>query len=274
MKHLLLSLLLFTLAGCQIDGLDPLNAKTVVPDVNARISRKLSVTGDGKTVYAEARYQYNTLGQLERINSYSWNSRNAKGPMILSYYETYEYNGAKLLSRKTSYYRSSNADDFRAMSMQNYSYPADGQIVDIGSGFNATTNTWYVASRTETFTENSRPMRVLRYVPNSSPAFVLQSTEAYTYKAGRLVTVEYKSPAITNYYTLVYTYKGRTAKIEAITTNTSQPSSRQELEYDRRGRLIRQQYVNYGIDRLYLSSSSSSLYIVNGNTLTVFEYDN
>ena len=267
MKHLLLSLLLFTLAGCQIDGLDPLNAKTVVPDVNARISRKLSVSVDGKTVYSEEKYEYNSEGKLARVDRFN---RNSNGQLTLSSYQTYGYNTDGTLLRRLDFYRSSNTSGFQALYVRDYRHPAVNQSVEIAFSVNYTSNVWTLMSRTETSTENGLPAKVSRYYPNSSQQLILQNTSTYTYKAGRLIAEEFRDAAGKPYNTQHYIYKGRTATVESVVPNSSQSYPVQVLNYDRRARLIRQQYAgrsDYGWSSSYRSSYSIP-------AITVFEYDN
>lgn len=64
MKNLFFLLLLLATVSCQINVMQPLDSgNTVVPDVHARIARKLLIGGpDGKTLYGEERYEYKPYG--------------------------------------------------------------------------------------------------------------------------------------------------------------------------------------------------------------------
>ncbi len=267
MKHVLFSLLLFALAGCQIDGLDPLNTRTVVPDVNARVARRLSASVDGKTIYNEDKYAYNSAGQLERVNGYY---RNGSGQMILSYYQTYEYNTDGKLSSQLYFNRSSNTSDFRTSTIRNFSYPADNRVVENAFWVENTTNKQMVSGRTETFKENGLPVKVVQYYPNSSQQLLLQNTISYTYKSGRLIKEEFRNATGTLYNTQEYTYKGRTATVMSFFPGAKEAYPVRALGYDRRGRLIRQQFVGRS-DYLWSSSSlTASSYSIPATT--IFEY--
>lgn len=269
MKTILFLMLLLAFASCQIDGLDPLNTRTVVPDVNARIARRLSVSVDGKTVYSEEKYVYNAAGQLERINGYY---RTSDGQPNLSYYQTYAYNADGTLAHRIDFTRSSNAGDFRISYVRNYSYPAVDRVVEDAFLIEYPTNKQMIAGRTETFRENGLPLKMVQYYPNSSQQLILQNTTTYTYKAERLVKEEFINAIGTLYSTQEYNYKGRRAQV--ISSSPSYPQSYpvRTLEYDRQGRLIRQQFANQGFylsSSSYLSLSSSSI-----PAITIFEYDN
>lgn len=273
MKPLLSALFVsLTLVGCQIEVFDPLNTNTVVPDVNARIARKLSVSSDGKTIYSAEKYEYNSAGQLERINGYY---RNATGQMNPSYYQTYEYNTEGKLARRLDFNRSSTTVDFRVSNIRNYSYPAINQIVEDAFWIDNTTNKQMVAGRTETFKENGLPLKIMRYYPNSSQQLLLQNTSTYTYKSGRLAKEEFMNPTGKLYNTQEYTYRGRAATVMSFYPGAKESYPTQTLDYDRQGRLIRQLYPNRSNFDYGLSSSSflaSSSYSI--PAITIFEYDN
>ena len=101
MKNVFFLLLLLTTASCEINVMQPLDSgNAVVPDVNVRIARKLSIGGpDGKTVYGEERYEYNTGRQLTRLNRFY---RNAGGQMELYGYDEHQYSDRQL-QELTSY---------------------------------------------------------------------------------------------------------------------------------------------------------------------------
>jgi hypothetical protein len=268
MKHVLFLLVSFVFVGCQIDGLDPLNTRTVVPDLNARVARKIFVGNDGKTVYNEASYQYNTSGQLERIDSYS---RSANGQPYVYFYELYEYDASGSLSRKTGYNRSTGMGDFKATGFTVYTYPAIDHTTET-SYYIVGTNSPNTSARTETFTKEGRVSRVERYAFDSKQQPILQNTAIYTYQEGRLVKEEFKDPTGKLYSTQEYSYKGRMATVVSFYPGAKGSYPAQTLEYDRRGRLIRQQYG--GIND-YLWSSSYRIGISSSlPAITIFVYDN
>lgn len=264
--------MLFALAGCQIEALDALNTNTVVPDVNARIARKLSVSMDGKTIYSEEKYVYNSAGKVERINGYY---RNATGQMNPSYYQTYEYNTEGKLVGRLDFNRSSTTSDFRVSTIRNYSYPATNQVVEDAFWVDNTTSKQMVASRKETFKENGLPLKVVQYYPNSNQQLLLQTTTNYTYKSGRLIKEAFTNATGKLLNTLEYTYRGRAATAMAFYPGAKESYPAQTLDYDRQGRLIRQLYPNRSNFDYGLSSSSyiaSSSYFI--PAITIFEYDN
>lgn len=266
MKYLSLFLSLIAVAGCQIDVLDPVRGKALVPDSQAKIARKLYLdTKDERTVRAEERYIYNANGQLERIERLGYDT---KGTGRMYSYDRYTYNSAGQPAQIANFSQTSSTTTlFQPTQRREFSYPATNQIVEqvLYNNLSVYGGSWSLVSRLVTQTENGRPLRKDRYGINAQQTLILQGTERYQYDTDRLLAVEYLDGTGKLFSTSRYAYKGRTATVETVYPTSTAGHVTQSLLYDTRGRLVQQRFINSGFD--YASSSLSV-----GYSVIAFEY--
>lgn len=269
MKFLLVTLLLVGLFSCQIDLMDnPESGRTIVPDTEAKIARKLYVDSqDERTVRSEERYFYTPTRQLDRIDRLSYNNA---GIARRYSYDQYSYNSAGQLIRVTVFVQNSSigTDTFQPSQYRNYEYPAPDRTLERSFYLNMSVNgkgETYEMSRVNLSFENGKLRQIGRYgVNNQQPVF--QSYETYQYDlSGRLITLDYRDPMGKLINTTRYTYKGRTALVERVMLASETTRPYQSMLYDSRGRLVRQLNLGY-----YYGSGYSSFYSADDMRLSSF----
>jgi hypothetical protein len=276
MKFLAFSFLLIALSGCQIDLMDnPESGRTIVPDTEAKIARKLYVDSqDERKVRTEERYIYTPTGQLDRIDRIGYDNT---GSSFRYGYEQYSYNSNGQLIRVSSFVQTSTTgkDNFQLSQYRAYEYPTANRTTERQFYLNMSVNSrgeTYEMSRSEKSSENGKLRQVARYgFNNNQPVF--QSYEMYQYDlSGRLIALEYRDAAGKLTSTTQYNYKGRTAIVEILNATAVRTFPSQRLLYDSRGRLIEQQNAGYygGWGGDYLLSSSISSFAA--PTIVKFEY--
>jgi hypothetical protein len=256
MKTLLSSLLLLlTLMSCQLNPLDLIPEKAVVPDVNARIAKERIISQyDGK-VTSENVYQYDNTNRLVRLDYFRLNGTNT--PFRYAY-ATCAYDANGRLLKRTSYGQNStgNTPGFVPFLELRYEYPAANRTIERTYLIDWQTGNDKLQSWTETTSENGRPVLVEEYNPiydnPAKPYFVQSST--YTYRGNRVMSRVIKGYQGQLLATHVWRYAGRKAEVEVTYGFDSRSFIFQSLEYDRRGRLIRQQYMPGAKPALYSST--------------------
>jgi hypothetical protein len=265
---LLVSCLLMTLVGCQIDPLDILPQKSVVPDLNARVAKERIVSRQTQKVTNEYVYQYDNANRLVRVERFAIND---KTPPTLYNYEVYDYTTRGQLFRRTSYQRNYSRGDYVPNVEYRYAYPEANRTLEQTYYYNLTTGVVSLQSWTETIREDGRVVRVDRYSPTYSnsvkPNFTGSTINRY--RDGRLVTQEYRGDQGQLQSTHQWKYTGRNAEVMATYAGSERSFVYQALEYDRRGRVIRQTY-SYGSFTGYQSMLTTDYMAI--PTISEFEY--
>ncbi len=230
------ALVILTATSCQINVMQPdaNDPNAVVPDMNARIGRIVNVGGqDGKTVYSDERYEYNSSKQIARINrSY----RNATGQLALSAYDEYTYNGQQKLQAMTSY--AFRDGKLFVTGVKQYEYPASNKILERSFTVDNTGKPTLEHYRTETVMDGNRKAQTTAYYFDGK-TFLKSFGRVYRYESGRLVSEESLNQSGAVMSTFRYVYKGRTATVGEFMTNRAESISEQKFDYDNRDRLVR-----------------------------------
>lgn len=236
MKQLLtFVLIVLTAAGCQINVMQPQDdGIAVVPDMNARVARKLNIGGqDGKTVYSEERYEYNAQKLLTKV---SYLYRGASGQLEVISYDEPTYNEQQQLQQVTTYQLRQGKP--YATSVKRYEYPASNKIVERQFGINNNGQPAQEYNRSETLMDGDRKAQVNTYY-HDGKTFVKGFSRVFRYESGRLVAEESLNQNGVVASIFRYLYKGRSATVGEFMANRAESISEQKFEYDSRGRLIR-----------------------------------
>ncbi|KAB7731732.1 hypothetical protein F5984_05765 [Rudanella paleaurantiibacter] len=243
MKMLLfLTALLLTLSSCELNLLQTSdNGPAVVPDGSARIARTYSLGGpDNKTVLSEIRYVYGANGLLERVDRFS---RNANGSLDRYAYEMYTYTDNRQVQSRVEYSRTSQTGDFKPNTTRQYTYPSPDKTVETMLYADYQTGALKPQARTETVRQNNLPVTSAFFsLYGTSPNEPSQIT-TYQYENGRLIKEETRSGTGTAFRSMVYTYKGRTARVDEFIPQSKESISEQKRTYDARGRLVQEEVV-------------------------------
>lgn len=235
---ILFGLLTLIVAGCQVE------VPTVVPNPTARVSREILLDGtDGKTVIGEATYHYNSAGNLAEIKRYA---KDGTGSLSLYAYELYEYDSNNRVVNRLDYYRNQTATgtDFMLSEEQQFQYPTENQIISQTYGYSS--GRPWLRKWVETTTKNRQPIQAVSYNPGNdgvSRGF-LSIDVTYVYENGRLAKQEYRNDRNELYQTNERRYNGRVAEVFIVYPGQKKGFVLETLEYDQRGRLIRQQYMS------------------------------
>lgn len=271
MKYLSFVLILFSLVSCQINIMDPAQGPTIVPDLDAKIARRLYLDGkDERMVRGEDQYVYNAAGQLDRVDHVSFNSNN--GTTRRYGHDAYTYNSTGQLTRIIYYAQTgiNGTDNFQPSLMREFSYPTSNRITELFYYNNLSANGggWTASYRVETTLLGTTPIQTMRYGASQQQSRIV-SSETYQYEGGRLVSVEFREGSGNLGSTMRYQYRGRTATVELVLPKGSSPSMQQALLYDSRGRLIRERNTSFGI---YPSIRQQYNFIAPSNYTLVYEY--
>ncbi|MCY7358515.1 MAG: hypothetical protein LH609_13865, partial [Rudanella sp.] len=168
------------------------------------------------------------------------------GAALLNAYELYEYDTRNRVVQRRLYYRQSqptSGTDFDLYQEQRFQYVDENKVVSRNYYF--TSGKSWLQKWTETLTENRRPVRASSYNPDSDGTSrgLLFEDRTYVYEGGRLAKEEYRNAKHELYQTNERHYNGRTAEVGIIYPGQSRFVI-QVLDYDRRGRLIKQQFRN------------------------------
>ncbi len=258
MKQIVSLMLLVMLTGCQIDVMDPARGRTIVPDTEAKLARKLFLDSqDERKIRIEERYNYDDAGQLNQVERFTHDNN---GTVRKYSFDLYSYTNIGQVARITQYSQTGSAGSngtpqYQVNQARYFSYPMPNQIVEqIQYIFNGA---YRDVTRADTRIADGKPTQVNRYGFNDKLQPVLQTVETYRYENGRLTSVEYRDATGKLFNTNLYEYKGRTATVSILYHTIPEPRPYQLSLYDGRGRLIRQ--TSFPRYDTFLMGSSSTL---------------
>lgn len=234
---LLSLLLLFALAvtSCRKNTPEPASP------TDTRLARVISYNSSlGSANASEDQYEYNSMGQLVRLNMYYRGTNPAQ--LVLGRYETFAYDSTGRLKVKTGFSQLKGFPWYATVEWR-YTYPTINKVVETNySVFPANSPSGpgdpYMTSYSETLLEGGL-VKERSYFTKDGTA---NGTYLYAYSNGKIQREEFRRDNVVANSTQ-YTYNGNTVKVESFMNGYPGSIAERRQTLDARGRVIRDEVI-------------------------------